>query len=86
MKLPVSFAEFQKNPVAAVAFCMLPTFFAPNPTFFVVDDTINFGFDVCTGVIFLYIGCDAAKGLEAFDGASSFSSVVASFFFGDFGK
>ena len=23
MKLPVSFAEFQKNPVAAVAFCML---------------------------------------------------------------
>jgi|TARA_B110000008_G_scaffold259957_1_gene280238 hypothetical protein len=64
----------------------LPTFFAPNPTFFVVDDTITFGFDVCTGVIFLYIGCDAAKGLEAFDGASSFSSVVASFFFGDFGK
>jgi len=23
MKLPVSFSEFQKNPVAAVAFCML---------------------------------------------------------------
>ena len=23
MKLPVSFAEFQKNPVSAVAFCML---------------------------------------------------------------